>query len=169
MALGEAELMVFLEELGIETATKRHPAVFTVAESQVLRDEIPGAHTKNLFLKDRKDAYFLLTVAEDAVVDLKTVHTVIGAQGKVSFGKPDALQELLGVTPGSVTAFGIVNDTQKRVKMVFDAGLMRADLINGHPLTNEATTTIARSDLLRFVEATGHEAHVLNIATPHTT
>ena len=100
------ELFAFLDGLGIEVTTTSHPPLFTVADSQALRGEISGAHTKNLFLKDKKDNYFLLTVDEEAEVDLKQIHQVIGAAGRVSFGKPEALMELLGVTPGAVTVFG---------------------------------------------------------------
>ena len=105
------DLYRFLDELGIRHQTKHHAPVFTVAESVALRDEIPGGHTKNLFVKDKKDRFFLLTVEENAVVDLKTVHTLIGAASKVSFGKPEKLMEYLGVIPGSVTVFGALNDT----------------------------------------------------------
>jgi Ala-tRNA(Pro) deacylase len=124
-----------------------------------------GGHTKNLFLKDKKGAYFLVTVEEEAIVDLKTVHNTIGASGRVSFGKPEALMELLGVSPGSVTVFGAINDTEGRVKIVLDEGLMRDETINAHPLTNEATTSIRRDDLLAFLNATGHQPHVLKVAS----
>jgi Ala-tRNA(Pro) deacylase len=159
------ELLAFLDGLGISVSTVRHPPLFTVAESQSLRGEIAGGHTKNLFLKDKKGAYFLVTVEEEAVVDLKTIHNLIGASGRVSFGKPDMLMDLLGVAPGAVTVFGAVNDTEGRVKIVLDEGLMREETINAHPLTNEATTSIRRDDLLAFLRATGHEPHVLKAAT----
>ena len=159
------ELLAFVESLGISVSTVRHPPLFTVAESQSLRGEIAGGHTKNLFLKDKKGAYFLVTVEEEAVVDLKTIHTLIGASGRVSFGKPDMLMELLGVLPGAVTVFGAVNDTEGRVKVVLDEGLMREEIINAHPLTNEATTSIQRGDLVTFLRATGHEPHILKVAT----
>jgi Ala-tRNA(Pro) deacylase len=159
------ELLAFLDGLGISVSTVRHPPLFTVAESQSLRGEIAGGHTKNLFLKDKKGAYFLVTVEEEAVVDLKTIHTLIGASGRVSFGKPDMLMELLGVLPGAVTVFGAVNDTEGRVKVVLDEGLMREEIINAHPLTNEATTSIQRGDLVTFLRATGHEPHILKVAT----
>ena len=162
-AAGEADLFAFLDGLGIAHSTKRHEPVFTVAESVALRDEIPGGHTKNLFLKDKKDNYFLLTVEEHAVVDLKTVHTVIGAAGRVSFGKAEKLMEYLGVIPGAVTAFGAINDREGRVKVILDEDLMRHDLINAHPLSNDATTSIAAADLLRFIEATGHSPLVLKV------
>lgn len=164
MAKSPDDLLARLESLGIAAATHRHPPLHTVAESRALRGEISGAHTKNLFLKDRKDAYFLLTVEEDAIVDLKTVHHVIGASGRVSFGKPDMLMELLGVAPGAVTVFGAINDTGHRVRIVVDAPLMEAGTINAHPLTNEATTSIAGGDLLRFLDSTGHEPLVLKVS-----
>lgn len=158
------ELFAVLNDLGIAHSTKRHPAVFTVAESQSLRDEIPGGHTKNLFLKDKKDQYFLVTVKEDAVVDLKTIHTLIGARGRVSFGKPERLMEFLGVLPGSVTAFGVINDSGHRVRMVLDESLLKHDIINAHPLRNDATTSIGRDDLLRFLQSTGHEPLIVAVS-----
>ena len=162
----EAELFAFLAELGIAVWTRRHPPLFTVADSQALRGEIAGGHTKNLFLKDKKDNYFLVTVGEDAVVDLKQIHHLIGAAGRVSFGRPEMLMELLGVTPGAVTVFGLINDTEGKVKIVLDQALMSHDVINGHPLTNEATTSIAAADLVRFVEATGHDPVILEVSLP---
>ncbi|MDF2372538.1 MAG: prolyl-tRNA synthetase associated domain-containing protein [Rhizobiaceae bacterium] len=158
------ELFAVLNDLGIAHSTKRHPAVFTVAESQSLRDEIPGGHTKNLFLKDKKDQYFLVTVEEDAVVDLKTIHTLIGARGRVSFGKPERLMQFLGVLPGSVTAFGVINDSGHRVRMVLDESLLRHDIINAHPLRNDATTSIGRDDLVRFLQSTGHEPLIVAVS-----
>lgn len=159
----EEELFAFLDSLDIKHTTKDHEPVFTVAESVALRDEIPGGHTKNLFLKDKKDNYFLLTVEENATVDLKTIHGVIGAASRVSFGKPEKLMEYLGVIPGSVTAFGAINDTGLNVKVIIDEGLMAYDMINAHPLRNDATTSIGSKDLLRFIEATGHEPLVLKV------
>jgi Ala-tRNA(Pro) deacylase len=157
------DLFAFLDGLGIRHTTKRHEPVFTVAESVALRDEIPGGHTKNLFLRDRKDRHFLLTVEENAEVDLKTVHTLVGGASKFSFGKPEKLMEYLGVIPGAVTAFGIINDTGGNVTIVLDAELMKNEIINCHPLSNDATTSIGRDDLIRFVEATGHAATVLKV------
>ncbi|MDQ6434133.1 prolyl-tRNA synthetase associated domain-containing protein [Mesorhizobium sp. LHD-90] len=157
------ELFAFLDSLGISVATKKHPPLYTVADSQALRGEIAGGHTKNLFLKDKKDNFFLVTVDEEATVDLKQIHHLIGAAGRVSFGKPEALMELLGVAPGAVTVFGLINDTQHKVRLVLDESLMRNTTVNGHPLTNEATTSIASADLLRFVRATGHEPAILKV------
>ncbi|UUP17564.1 prolyl-tRNA synthetase associated domain-containing protein [Nitratireductor thuwali] len=164
MAKTADDLFKFLHEMGIETETREHPPLFTVDESQTLRGSIPGAHTKNLFLKDKKGRYFLVTVEERAVVDLKTIHQVIGASGRVSFGKEDALMELLGVTPGAVTLFGLINDEDRKVTLVLDEPLMEDEVINGHPLHNRATTSIGRDDLLRFLRATGHDPLVLKVS-----
>ena len=161
MPVSTEELFAFLRGLAIEVTTVSHPPLFTVADSQALRGAIPGGHTKNLFLKDKKDNFFLLTVEEDAVVDLKSIHNAIGAAGRVSFGKPEALFELLGVTPGAVTLFGLINDKASKVKFFVEDRLLEHEMVNAHPLTNEATTSIRSQDVLRFVEATGHEAHVL--------
>jgi Ala-tRNA(Pro) deacylase len=157
------ELMHYLSELGIKTTTIQHPPLHTVADSKELRGEITGGHTKNLFVKDKKDQFFLLTVDEDASVDLKTIHHVIGAASKVSFGKPEALLELLGVVPGAVTVFGAINDTAGKVSIFLDAELMKNDIINGHPLVNDATTSIGRDDLVKFLRATGHEPGILKL------
>jgi Ala-tRNA(Pro) deacylase len=158
------ELFAFLQKLGIEVRTVSHPPLFTVADSQALRGEIPGGHTKNLFLKDKKGNFFLITVGEEAEVDLKQIHHVIGAASRVSFGKPEALLEHLGVIPGAVTAFGLINDEKGAVKFVLDAALMKHETINAHPLTNEATTSIAAGDVLRFARATGHEPVILKVS-----
>jgi Ala-tRNA(Pro) deacylase len=157
------DLFAFLDSLKIAYTTRTHAPVFTVSESQSLRDEIPGGHTKNLFVKDKKDQYFVLTVEEHAIVDLKTVHKVIGASSRVSFGKPEAMMDFLGVAPGSVTVFGAINDTGHNVTFVLDEDLMAFDVINGHPLTNDATTSIGRDDLVRFLQATGHRPLVLKV------
>ena len=164
MALSPKELLDHLQNLGIEVTTVEHPPLFTVADSQGLRGEIPGGHTKNLFLKDKKDNFFLVTVEEDAVVDLKSIHQVIGAASRVSFGKPEKLLEYLGVIPGSVTVFGAINDRDHIVQVIIDADLMKYDVINGHPLTNEATTSIQREDLITFLKSTGHEPRILAVS-----
>ena len=158
------ELLKLLEELGMKTTTHEHEAVFTVEESSKIKQEIPGGHTKNLFLKDKKGNYFLLVAEGVAEIKLNSVHGLIGARGRVSFGKPDDLMALLGVQPGSVTAFSPVNDQNKKVKVIIDEPLMRYDLINCHPLTNEMTTTISREDLLRFLAYVGHEPEIVHVS-----
>ncbi len=163
MALTPAQLFDYLAKLDIKVTTVRHAPLMTVADSKALRGELAGGHTKNLFLKDRKDQYFLLTLDEDAVVDLKTIHHLIGAASKVSFGKPEALLELLGVAPGAVTVFGAVNDTDRKVSVFLDEDLMANDIINGHPLVNDATTSIRADDLVKFLIATQHAPRILKL------
>lgn len=160
------DLHQFLSELEIEVTTVTHPPLYTVADSQNLRGEIAGGHTKNLFLKDKKDNFFMVTVEEDAVVDLKTIHSIIGASSRVSFGKPEKLMEFLGLIPGAVSVFGAINDRDKNVQIILDAALMEHEVINAHPLTNEATTSINRDDLVRFLKATGHEPQILAVTAP---
>jgi Ala-tRNA(Pro) deacylase len=163
MAATRADLMAMLARLGIATTTVEHAPLFTVAESRSLRGDIPGAHTKNLFLKDRKGALFLVTAEEDAVIDLKRLHALIGASGRLSFASPELLTEVLGVPAGAVTPFAAINDTAGRVSFVLDAALMAHPLVNCHPLVNTATTTIRADDLLAFLKATGHAPRVLPV------
>jgi Ala-tRNA(Pro) deacylase len=162
MAITEDGLLAALDQLGIAHQTVRHPALHTVAESQALRGTLPGGHTKNLFLKDKKSRHFLVSMEEDAVVDLKTLHTRIGGSGRLSFGSADDMERLLGVRPGAVTLFGAINDKGGDVTVFIDEGLLAHDAINAHPLTNEATTTIATADMLRFLEAYGHAPATLS-------
>jgi Ala-tRNA(Pro) deacylase len=159
-----ADLFAFLTKLGIETVTVEHPPLFSVEESQHLRGEIPGAHTKNLFLIDRKDRLFLAVAGEEAKIDLKRLHEKLNASGRFSFGKPALMEETLGVTPGSVTPFAAINDTEKRVEVILDAALMRQDPLNFHPLQNTMTTRIKAEDLLRFLRATGHEPRIVALS-----
>jgi Ala-tRNA(Pro) deacylase len=163
MPASPVDLFACLDRLGIAHATVTHPAVFTVEEARTLRGKIPGGHTKNLFLKDKRGALFLVVAPEDAVVELKTLHQKLGA-GRFSFGSADLLREVLGVEPGSVTPFGTINDEAGRVQVVLDAGMMRHARLNYHPLVNTMTTTIARDDLVRFLEATGHTPRILAVA-----
>lgn len=156
-------LAAFLAGLGIETTTVAHPPLHTVEESRALRGEIAGAHTKNLFLKDKKGSLFLVVALEDAVIDLRRLHEKIGASGRLSFGKPELLIEKLGVVPGSVTPFGLLNDRPATIAVILDASLTAHGLINCHPLVNTATTTIARDDLIAFIRATGHEPRILSL------
>ena len=160
MPLTRDELFALLAEQGIATKTVEHPAVFTVEHTSAIEIALPGAHTKNLFLKDDKGALVLVIAKSTTVVDLKSLSKRLGA-GRFSFGKPELLMTALGVTPGSVTAFAVANDAERRVKVVFDRALMTDDSINCHPLENTATTNIARDDLLRFIRATGHEPRVM--------
>jgi Ala-tRNA(Pro) deacylase len=159
-----SDLMAMFADLGLETTTFDHPPVFTVAESKDIKAKIPGGHTKNLFVKDKKDNVFLIVAEGDAAIDLKRVHEKIGAQGRVSFGKPELLLELMGLTPGSVTPFGVINDTGGRIKVVLDAAMMEHEVLNYHPLLNDATTSIKREDLVRFLKATGHDPMIILVS-----
>lgn len=164
MPLNRDQLLAFLQEKGIEARTVDHPPLATVADSQALRGELDGGHTKNLFLKDKKGRHFLVSVEEEAVVDLKTIHGLIGGSGRVSFGSPEAMEAYLGVKPGAVTLFGVVNDADKKVTVVIDEGLLAHETINAHPLVNTATTAVSRADMLRFLELVDHKPLVLKVA-----
>ena len=157
-------LLSLLEDLNVKTTTLDHQPLFTVDDSRNVQENLDGGHTKNLFLKDKKGNYFLLTAEQDTQVNLKTLHKLLGGSSRFSFGKPEALLELLGVIPGSVTAFGVVNDRDNRVKFAIDSNLMKHDKINCHPLSNDATTTIDRDDLLEFARLTGHEAQIVDLS-----
>ena len=164
MPLSSQELLKTLKALNIETTTHEHEAVFTVEESSKIKQDIPGGHTKNLFLKDKKGNFFLIVAEGTAQIKLNSVHTIIGAKGRVSFGKPEALMELLGVKPGSVTAFAPINDIDNKVSVIIDEPLLRYDLINCHPLTNEMTTTISKEDLLKFLTHIKHEPQIIQVS-----
>lgn len=160
MPASPQDLFAALDRLGISHATVTHPPLFTVAESRDLRGTIPGGHTKNLFLRNKKAAVYLVVASEDAVIDLKGLHRRLGASGRFSFGSADLMMELLGVRPGSVTPFGVINDTEHRVTVVLDAAMMEHAVLNYHPLDNTMTTSIGRGDLVRFLEATGHPPRI---------
>lgn len=158
------ELFNRLAELDIRVQTIEHPAVFTVAESEALERDIAGGHTKNLFLKDAKGRLFLIIAHAQTGIDLKSLHKRLGA-ARFSFGKADLMKTVLGVSPGSVTAFALINDPTGRVSVVIDQALMQFDTINCHPLENTATTSIAREDLLRFIRACGHTPSVTDLTS----
>jgi Ala-tRNA(Pro) deacylase len=159
-------LFAALDSLGIAHETVTHPPLFTVEQSKQLRGEIPGAHTKNLFLKDKKGKLFLVTAVENTRIDLKRLHEVIGGSGRLSFASPDQMMTFLGVEPGSVTAFGVINDTGGGVTMILDDRLEAFGRVNGHPLVNTMTTGVAYADLLRFLANTGHPPQVLTVGDP---
>jgi Ala-tRNA(Pro) deacylase len=163
MPAASDDLIAYLDSLGIATTTIEHPPLHTVEESQALRGEIPGGHVKNLFVKDKKGRLFLLVLGEETPVDLKRVHEKIGAQGRVSFGSPELLQEVFGVRPGAVTPFGAINDREGRVSIVLDAAMMRQARLNFHPLVNTRTTGLASGDLMKFLRAAGHEPMVVEL------
>ena len=162
MPATRADLFALLDRLGIAHATTDHRPIFTVAEGEDIKAALPGLHTKNLFLKSRKDGELFLLCAEGhAPVSVNRLHKHLGCK-RLSFGSGELLEEALGVTPGSVTAFALINDPDARVTLLLDEALAAAELVNFHPLLNDATTAISGADLLRFAEATGHPARVLS-------
>lgn len=162
MPATEENLMARLDELDIQTVTHRHAPVFTVEESQALRGDLPGGHCKTLFLRDKKRNPWLVVALEDRKVDLKALTKAIGAN-RLSFGSPDLLMQVLGVIPGAVTPFALINAGEARVEVVLDKGMLDLDPLNYHPLHNEATTAIAPADLLRFVRAMGFDPLILDL------
>lgn len=161
---GRAELLGFLDALGIAVETVDHPPVFTVEEARRLRGRIPGGHCKSLFLKDRKGGLWLVVADEDRRVDLPALARHLGAP-RFSFGKPDLLGAVLGVTPGSVTPFALINDRAgRRVSVVLDAAMLRRPLLNYHPLDNRATVTVSSAGLEAFVAACGHAPYIVDFA-----
>lgn len=154
--ISRAELFTFLNHLGIKTITREHVPVFTVEDGAECWADIPGVHCKNLFLRDAGRQNWLLVAPVQRRIDLKTLPDRIGSK-RLSFGSADRLWATLGVRPGSVTPFALLNDRQEQsVRVVLDAWMMQQPLLNFHPLENTATTTIAASDLRRFLEACGH-------------
>jgi Ala-tRNA(Pro) deacylase len=158
------ELFAYLDRLGVAHRTVSHPPVFTVEEARALRGQVAGGHTKNLFLRDKKGALFLVVALEDAAIELKSLHRLLGASGRFSFGAAELLRETLGVEPGAVTPFAAVNDIAGRVTVILDAAMMAHEVLNFHPLANTKTTTISREGLLKFLHATGHPPRIEAIA-----
>jgi Ala-tRNA(Pro) deacylase len=152
----DLDLFAVLDSLGIAHTTHAHAPVFTVAEAQSLRGALPGGHTKNLFLKDKKDGLWLVVAREELAVDLKGLSQALGAP-RFSFGSAELLMVVLGVPPGSVTPFAAINDRDRQVRVVLDEGMMALDPLNFHPLRNDRTTAITSADLLKFLRGTGHE------------
>jgi Ala-tRNA(Pro) deacylase len=154
LADAQADLFARLDALGAAHATVRHKPVFTVGESAEVKAMMPGGHTKNLFLKDRKGALFLLCAIAETRIDLNALSKLIGA-GRFSFGSGELLQQKLGVPPGSVTLFALINDPALAVTLLLDDALYRRDPVNFHPLSNDATTAISPDGMTRFVASLG--------------
>ncbi len=158
---GETELYALLDQHGIAYRHNTHPPLHTVEESKELRGDLPGAHVKNMFLKDKKGQLLLVTCLEHRKIRIRDLEKQVGAT-KASFGKPELLWETLGIRPGAVSPFGLINDTGHAVRAILDQQMLEVDPINAHPLHNEATTTISRDDFLRFFEITGHDPIVVD-------
>ncbi len=157
------KLLEALDDLGLKTSTLHHEAVFRVGEGDGIKDQLPGAHTKNLFLKDDKGQLWLISAEQKTQINLKALPKVIGS-GRLSFGSEERLYDALGVRPGSVTALGLINDPQRKVKFILDKVLADADIVNFHPLTNTATTALSQDDFRRFIASLGRELVIVDFA-----
>ena len=158
-----SDLIAFFDAHAIAHDTTDHPAVFRVGEGEGIKDDIPGAHTKNLFLKDAKGRLWLISAQDDTQIDLKRLHTVIGS-ARLSFGSAELMEEVLGVTPGSVTAFALINDVEHRATFVLDRRLAEAERVNFHPMTNTATTGVSQAGFAKFLQALGITPLIVDFA-----
>lgn len=163
MPATRAELMSFFKNHGIATTTVDHTPVFTVEEARKVHGDIPGGHCKNLFCKDEKGVLWLIVALEDARIDLKAAKDKIGSK-RLTFGKPELLMEILGIEPGSVTPFSLINDQAARTNVILDETMMRHEKLNFHPLKNDATTTINSADLITFIKACGHAPRIVAVS-----
>ncbi len=155
------DLFAFLDGLGIAHSTLRHPAVFRVEEGQEIKAALPGGHTKNLFLKDAKDQLWLISALGETRIDLKSLPKAIGS-ARLSFGREALLHEALGVRPGSVTLFALINDERRKVRLVLDKALFDHRTVNFHPLTNTATTAVSIQDMMAFLAALGVRPQIVD-------
>ena len=160
------DLIAFLDAEGLDHRTVEHPAVFRVEEGHEIKQDLPGGHTKNLFLKDAKGQLWLISALGETAIDLKRLHGVIGS-ARLSFGSPERLYEALGVTPGSVTAFALINDPEHQVRFVLDAALAASDPVNFHPLVNTATTAMPQADVRRFPDVLTASRRLINMPENH--
>lgn len=158
----QEELLNVLTEIGVEYTNHEHPAVYTVEEADLHHEGIDGVHSKNLFFKDKKKKLFLVVTLSDKPIKIKEVAKKIGAKSP-SFGKPDLLAEVLGVIPGAVTPFAVINDKNHAVKVILDEEMMKNELLNFHPLENTATTTISSKDLVKFMEHCNQEVEIIRL------
>lgn len=159
------ELFALFDRLGIAHSTVTHPPIFTVEEGRPWHDKIPGLHCKNLFIKDRKGGIWLVVMPADKRADLTRLEKALRAP-RFSFARPDLLQEVLELTPGSVTPFGLINDRQRRVTLILDQDMLDAEWVNFHPLHNAASTTLRSADLLRFARTLGYDPIILRLPEP---
>ena len=158
-----AVLLARLKELGMSSVTHEHEPVHTVADNRTLRGSLPGLHCKTLFFRDKKARLWLAVVEETRQLDLKVLAGLIGS-ARLSFARPERVRDILGVEPGAVTPFALINDTDEDIRVVIDDALMETDRVNLHPLVNTMTTALHPRDLLRFLSACGHEASIVDLA-----
>ena len=156
-------LLKILTDIGLNYQIHHHAPIFTVQEGLHLKAEIPGVHCRNLFLKDKKDRMFLVVAANETLIDLKKLPSLIGSD-RLSFGSPDRLMTYLGITPGSVCPFTAINDKNHKVTIILDGSMMAADLVCYHPLDNAMTIALTPADLLKFFEYTGHQPNILDLS-----
>lgn len=173
MTATRAQLFAFLDDLGIKHQTLDHRPIFTVEEGEDIKTTLPGGHTKNLFLKDKKGALLLISALSSTQIKLNQLHKALGC-ARLSFGRSELMEEVLGVSPGSVTAFALINDRANteigqnpRVRFIVDQALLAHDIVNFHPLKNDATTAISTPDFHRFIAATGRTIETVGF-TPLT-
>ncbi len=159
--VGRSDLLNFLKALGIDAITIDHPPLFTVKDSRTFENQSPGAPTKNLFLKDAKGQLWLICAHADSVIDLKSLPKLIGS-ARLSFGSPQLMQEVLGVIPGSVTLFAIINDPEHRVRLVLDTALLKHPFVHFHPMRNDATTCLPQQGLQTFLSALSRKPLVVD-------
>jgi Ala-tRNA(Pro) deacylase len=164
-AFDRDRLLAWMAENGVDQITHDHPAVFRVEEGLDLKADLPGVHTKNLFLKDKKGRLWLISAAQGTVIDLKRARTALEATGNLSFGNEGLMYETLGVRPGSVTALGLINDVDRRVTFVLDRRLHEAAIVNFHPLINTATTALDQTAFRRVMALLGREPIVVDFET----
>lgn len=155
-------LLNYLENLHISYKLFNHQPIFTVAEGEHLKEQIPGIHCRNLFVRDKQESMFLVVAANETRIDMKKLAPLLGC-GRLSFGSPERLWQYLGIRPGSVCPFCILNDTQKKVRIVLDATMMKAKTVNYHPLDNAMTIGISPDDLIKFIQSTGHEFSIIDL------
>lgn len=163
MPVTREKLFEYLSGLNIAQTTLDHAPIFTVEDGADIKANMPGGHTKNLFLKDKAGQFFLICAQSDTQIKVNKLHPILGCK-RLSFGKTEPLLDLLGVTPGSVTLFSILNDTEGLVTLIIDAALLKHDIVNFHPLLNDATTAISSADMIAFAKATGHDPIIMDFA-----
>ncbi len=163
MPTSPEELLALLAGMGIQTETYEHEPIRTVAEGLHHKDFIPGTHCRNLFLRDKKKRMYLVTAANETAIDLKKLETLLGC-ARLSFGSEERLWQYLGVRPGSVCPFAVINDREHRVRVILDKAMMDSDLVNYHPLINDRSTCLTPSGLMRFFAHTGHDPEILDLS-----
>lgn len=163
LPVGADVIFAHLDRLGIAYRLYEHEAIFTVAEGEHLKAGMSGIHCRNLYMRDKKKDNFLVTAANETEIDLKKLSDLLGC-GRLSFGSADRLWEFLGIRPGSVNPFTVINDPQNQVKLYLDAVMMKGDLINVHPMDNAKTVALAPEGLIKFLEDIGHNYSVIDLS-----